>query len=222
MVSRFSFYRIIRNILGVLFIISLAVLLAVWMQYDRMQSLNKQINERVVSAAVDEQAEEQDLYLPVVDFTALKEINVNCVGWIYACDGEINYPIIASGDDYYLSHLADGTEAKCGSIIVNNDSENPFEEGRNVVYGHNMKDGSMFHPLLQYWQDSNYLTEHPNIYIITENETYIYEITAVYVKEYNEIEFITGTGQETQRLIDLITCEYSGKNTRLVVEAERI
>lgn len=219
--------RMIRNLLGLLFVISFITLVIVCMHYYRMRSHNNRLNQLVISmpheelnsSASDVSYIGLDHYLPIVDFNALKSINESCVGWIYACDGEISYPIVASSDDYYLSHSVDGTQSKAGAILVDSDSENPFAENNAVIYGHNMKDGSMFHPLLQYWHKNDYALDNPYIYIITENNTYIYEITSVYVDEYENITSISSTSQNTQNMIYLITCEYSGENTRLVVEA---
>ncbi len=219
--------RIVRNLLGLLFVMSAITLVIICIRYQRMQSHNNRLNQLVISmpreklssntSDVSESGLENGL--PIVDFNALKSINENCVGWIYACNGEISYPIVASCDDYYLSHSVDGKQSKAGAILVDSDSENPFVDNSAVIYGHNMKDGSMFHPLLQYWQKNDYALENPYIYILTENNSYIYEITSVYVDEYENIKSISNKPQNTQNMIYLITCEYSGEDTRLVVEA---
>lgn len=213
---------------GVLFLICLITALIKWSEYHKMRSHNDQIKEQVIAGTV-EVAEEADIqnpsenmentFLPSVDFDVLKEMNEKCVGWIYACNGEISYPIVASDDEYYLSHAVDGVESRAGAIFVNSSAENPFAENRAVIYGHNMKDGSMFHPLMQYWGGQDYLSKNPNIYIMTKEGVYIYKITDVYVAEYKDIKFNTSTEADTSRMIDLITCEYSGEDTRLVVEA---
>ena len=228
-----SALRFFRNLLGALFGIAVITLMIVWYQYYQMNSYNEQIEKLVVLNKEKDSAESEmidgegienlltdsGLYLPQIDFEALKEINENTVGWIYACDGKISYPIVASPDEFYLEHAIDGTSSKAGTIFVNSNPEEAFPGNRSIIYGHNMRDGSMFHSLLQYWRDSSYLEKFPYIYVITENTTYTYEITSVYVAEYKDIIFTTNTDQNEDKIIDLITCEYSGKDTRLVVEA---
>ncbi len=232
-----SLLKIFRNIFGVLFLVCVVLVVIEWYKYYSMRALNNKINEQVIvqkeetEASVEASADGIDAmqqngsdaiqytFLPEIDFEKLEEINEKCVGWIYACDGEISYPIVASEDEFYLHHSIDGTESKAGAIFVNSSSENPFEENRAVLYGHNMKDGSMFRPLLQYWQEEEYLKQHPEIYIITKQKIYVYKVATAYVKEYQDIEFVTSTEQKENPVLDLITCEYSGKDTRLVVEA---
>lgn len=226
-----SILRVIRNVTGILFILSAAVLAAVLVHYYQMRLHNEQIRKQVVTmpAETDEirktaegnQSPSGASELPVVDFKALKEINDSCVGWIYACGGAISLPVVASEDDFYLKHAIDGTRSAAGAVFVESRDEKPFAGGRAILYGHNMRDGSMFHPLLHYWQEEEYLSQHPYIYLITEEEVYQYEITSVYVAEYKELAFEALSKQSSRSVIDLITCEYSGKNTRLVVEAEK-
>lgn len=229
--TNFKLLNIGFVVFGILFLISLIMLVMKWSEYYKMRSHNDRINEQVIMENVEEAADTEMqkpsetaesaeiMFLPKVDFKALKEINEKCVGWLYACNGEISYPIVASDDEYYLSHAVDGVESRSGAIFVNSNAENPFEEKRTVIYGHNMKDGSMFHPLLQYWWEKDYKSENPDIYIMTQEKVYIYKITDVYVAEAKDIEFDTSTEADAFSIIDLITCEYSGEDTRLVVEA---
>lgn len=218
-VKRNSNFRKLRNIMGILFVLSVVAFGNVIGQYKQMQSNNERIHERVTIMPTEGLNKKEKL--PIVDFEALSEINESCVGWIYACEGQISYPIVAARDDFYLSHSIDGITSRAGSILVDSEESNPFTLKRAVLYGHNMKDGSMFHPLLQYWQKEGYLSQHPYVFVITEEEIYQYEISDVYVMECEKISFEPFPEQSAQAVIDLITCEYSGKNTRLVVEARR-
>jgi SrtB family sortase len=222
-------------LLGALWGISILLLTVVCVQYYMMRMHNDKIKEKVISDTSGQELasdgeegageSEKNLTLqgtlPVVDFEALRKINASCVGWIYACDGEISYPIVASEDTYYLSHAVDGETSRSGAIFVDSNSMQPFAVSRAVLYGHNMKDGSMFHPLLRYWQEQEYLSEHPYIYILMEDATYTYEITSVYVAEQEDITFTQDLSVSAQWL-DLVTCASSDGDTRLVIEAKKL
>lgn len=226
----------IGRFVSILFVVCLLVIALLYLSYHRMRQHNQAIKELVTAESVKEwenlEVETtkevlsycEENQLPLVNFKELKKVNADCVAWIYACGGDISYPVVLSEDEYYLTHAIDGTESKSGTIYANSVCEEPFVTGRAVVYGHHMRDGSMFKPLMRYWQEKGYLKEEKNIYIITETAVYVYEITEVYVKEYGEISFLKdGIPVEEEELvlpvIDLITCQYSGYDTRLVVEA---
>lgn len=227
--------KTVRNILCIVFACGLLLLAVIGIRYYMMRQHNASIEDRVTAESLAElETEEADTteavlkyceenQLPLVNFKALKAVNADCKAWIYACGGKISYPVVASDDEFYLTHAIDGMEAKSGAIYVDSTLDQPFTSERAVVYGHHMRDGSMFKPLTQYWQDRNYREEEKNIYIITETAVYVYEISSIYVKEYDDIEFLqedfsNGTDVE-EPIIDLITCQYTGEDARLVVEA---
>lgn len=224
--------------ISIVFVACLLAIAMLYTRYYKMRQHNQMLQEMVTAETVEEWEDFEvettqevlsyceENQLPLVNFKALKEVNEDCVAWIYACGGKISYPVVLSEDEYYLTHAIDGTEAKSGTVYANCAYEEPFAEGRTVIYGHHMRDGSMFKPLMRYWQEKGYLEEEKNIYIITEAAVYVYEITSVYVKEYEEISFLQNgvpveEGEFTLPVIDLITCQYSGFDTRLVVEAVR-
>lgn len=224
-------WKTFRNIFGLACLVWLIVLIIVCIQYYEMRQHNDAINREVLIESVEKPGELptessdsvadycRENGLPVVNFNALKAVNKDCVAWIYACNGKISYPVVASADEYYLTHAVDGAEAKSGAIYVDSTADNPFLNGRAVIYGHHMRDGSMFQPLMNYWQDRNYREKCKNIYIITETKVYVYEVSSIYVKEYEELDFLTEEQDLQDSIIDLVTCEYSGLDTRLVVEA---
>lgn len=224
-------WKTFRNIFGLACLAWLIILIIVCIQYYEMRQHNDAIKREVLVGSAEKLEElstgTSDAVadycrkngLPIVNFKALKAVNKDCVAWIYACDGKISYPIVASADEYYLTHAVDGTEAKSGAIYVDSTADNPFLNGRAVIYGHHMRDGSMFQPLMNYWQDRNYQEECRKIYIITEARVYVYEVSNVYVKEYEELDFLMENQDLQDSIIDLVTCEYSGLDTRLVVEA---
>ena len=75
----------------------------------------------------------------------LQESYPDAIGWIYVPDTNINYPIMQGEDnDFYLTHGTDGRSLKCGCIELDFRCENRFQNNFNILYGHNMKNGSMF------------------------------------------------------------------------------
>lgn len=118
-----------------------------------------------------------------IDFEALQKVNSDIYAWIYIPGTKVNYPILQSGDDkeedYYLDHNLDGSEGLPGCIYTQKRNSIDFSDPNTVVYGHNMKDGSMFKGLHDF-QDAAFFQENQYIYIYTPQENYIYRIFAAY------------------------------------------
>lgn len=117
-----------------------------------------------------------------VDFEELqKNTNEDIYAWIYIPDTEVDYPILqhATDNNYYLKYNVDGTEGYPGCIYTENYNNKYFTDKNTVLYGHNMRDGSMFGNLKAY-QDTQYYQEHPYVYIYTPGRLYAYEIFAAY------------------------------------------
>ena len=112
-----------------------------------------------------------------VDFEELKEINPEIIGWLYveAID-EINYPIVQTEDNaYYLNHTFKKTDNIAGSIFLDCDTKPNFTETNSVIYGHNMKNGSMFGKLNQFYKEETY-EKSKYFWVYTEDLYYKYEI----------------------------------------------
>lgn len=112
-----------------------------------------------------------------VDWESLLSKNDEVFGWIY-CEGtRIDYPVVKGTDNSkYLNVGADGTYNRCGALFINCYNTKPLEEPNTIIYGHHMKDGSMFHDL-DYWQDADYFKEHSEFYFYTPRQNY--KLTAV-------------------------------------------
>lgn len=120
----------------------------------------------------------QTVEIPV-DFSALQEKNPDIYAWILIPGTGVDYPILQSGTDqgYYLNHTAEGAEGYPGSIYTENLNKKDFTDKNTVIYGHNMKDGSMFGSLKKY-VDSDYMQEHSEIIIYTPEHKLTYRIYA--------------------------------------------
>ena len=80
-----------------------------------------------------------------VDFKALREKNPDTVGWLYVGSCGISYPIVQGEDnDYYMNHTFEGTVNSSGAIIMDYRDDKYLKDWNTFIYGHNMKNGSMF------------------------------------------------------------------------------
>ena len=141
------------------------------------------------------------------------------IAWIRSPDTRIDYPVVQGTDnEYYLKHTFKKTEHVAGSIFLDKDNSPDFTNRKTILYGHNMKDGSMFQGLHKYESES-YLQEHNKVYLYLpdgEALTYIV-IKCGYVKADSDT-FWLGEQVETRTLL-LSTCG-SDSSKRLVLFCE--
>ncbi len=200
---------------------------------------------RVASKEYDTLAEAHVKAAPegksVIDFAALRSINQRYLGWLEIPGTPLSYPAVHSANNSdYLNHTFEGTYNPSGAIFLDANA-NPNMEGTNsIFYGHNMKDKSMFATVQNYNTMPNYRSEHPEIYLYTENATYVYEVFALrqttiedkayhhsFAGEAEQNAFLRamdpgGVLQEGDRIITLSTCVNDGDpNTphRYIVQA---
>lgn len=117
--------------------------------------------------------EEETETAPIsIDFESLQAANSDVIGWIY-CEGTvINYPVLQGADnDFYLHHTYEGEYSRSGSIFVDTANRPGFLDSNTVIYGHHMKNGSMF-ASLQDWKDQEFYEEHPIIWLLTPDQDY--------------------------------------------------
>lgn len=116
-----------------------------------------------------------------VDWNELPE---TVIGWIQIEGDEVvNYPVVQSEDnEYYLTHLPDGTINNAGSIFVDYRNEG-FTNRHVIVYGHNMKNASMFSHIKKY-REQTYADEHRYIYVVTpDGATHVYYVFSCIVTD---------------------------------------
>lgn len=108
-------------------------------------------------------------------------VNPDIYAWIYIPDTLIDYPVLQHPTDniYYLDHNLDGSRGYPGCIYTEDYNAKDFSDPNTVIYGHNMKNGTMFAGLHKF-EDGTYFEEHPYMYIYTEEKLYVYEIFAAY------------------------------------------
>lgn len=179
-----------------------------------------------------------------VDLAGLCEINEDIVGWIYFENLDISYPVLFSGDDStYLRKSYTGENVQAGSIFMEGKNTKDFSDSHTIIYGHNMKDLSMFGKLKYYVSDNDYILGHEYFQIITAQKKYRYKIfsykvvpadSAVYtIYKVGNQEFLTfansvlreGSYLDNNDIIKfddhLITLSTCSGNNRLIVSAVR-
>lgn len=122
----------------------------------------------------------QESALLEVDFDRLKELNGDVAGWIY-CEGTaINYPVLQGEDnEYYLYRNLNRQSHKAGSIFVEESNQPDFRDSNTIIYGHHMKNGSMFAGL-DNWARQEYYEEHSVMWLLTPEQDYLILLLAGY------------------------------------------
>lgn len=194
--------------------------------------LNPQVN--VLSSEVCEELMKQA--------QELQETYPDAIGWIYIPDTNINYPIMQGEDnDFYLTHSAGGRSLKSGCIELDYRCENRFQNNFNILYGHNMKNGSMFANVCRF-KDKSYYDCHPYGWLYTSDAVYRLDFFSVAVTDWHD-EIYNGYREvsewiprlkeisriyedaeltEQDRLVSLSTCSYEFENARTVLTGKLV
>ncbi len=119
-----------------------------------------------------------------IDFAALQQQNPDVYAWIQVPGTEVDYPILQSSNDntYYLNHTIDGEEKKEGAIFTENYNTKTFEDPNTVIYGHDMKNGSMFQSIHKY-MDRSFFDNNRDIVIYMPDQILRYKIFAAYLTD---------------------------------------
>lgn len=112
-----------------------------------------------------------------VNFDELTAINPDIVGWIYVeAIPNICYPIVRGTDnEYYLKHTVERNLNSSASIFMDYQNSADFSDTNTIIYGHNMKNQSMF-GLLQNMRDPRVFAKSPYIWILTPKGDYCYQV----------------------------------------------
>lgn len=117
-----------------------------------------------------------------IDFESLTAQYPDIYAWITIPGTQIDYPIVQheSDNSYYLNHTVDGRKKVEGAIFTENYNSKDFSDANTVIYGHNMKNGSMFKGLHKF-KDKQFFSENSEIIIYQEGRILRYKIFAAYV-----------------------------------------
>ena len=118
-----------------------------------------------------------------VDWAYLRSINSSIVGWLYCPDTIINYPVVQTSDqEFYLKHGFDGNPNNAGALFADPGSVAGVTQSNFIIYGHNMKDESMFGTFKSY-VDKSYYDAHPTMYYLTPTGSYRIDLLCAHVTE---------------------------------------
>ena len=213
----------------------------------------------LVDSTADSEEEPAEPVLYTEEKTVLSELaelyqqNSDLAGWIRIEDTDINYPVMHTPDnpDFYLKHDFDKEYSDYGCPYVQENCDVQLPSDNVIIYGHHMKNGSMFCDLEKF-KSQDFWQEHKTFLFNTVTDRYEYEIVSVFktfvysdspeaFKYYHFVNaqtpedfsafidrckelslYDTGVSAEYgDKLITLSTCEYSRTNGRLVVVAKR-
>ena len=224
-------------LLGILSVILLAA--GVWIyqiisEYQKAEREYEQLQEYVKvekntrdpentkpNVAEDDKEGEKQEETVTVDFASLQAINPDIVAWL-RIPGVLEYPVVRGKDNsYYLNHTVQKTYNIAGSIFLDYRNERDFSDSKNIIYGHNMKDGSMFHVLRNY-QDIDFFQKHTDMEVyLPDGRTLNYQITACeQVPADSEIYQIERGYAEDSKENEIILSTCSARTSiRIIVKA---
>ena len=212
--------------LGLVIIVgSMGGFLYIFMDYQNSNSLYSELNSSYIN--INEQVSDDSWDSMIdVDFESLQQINPDVVAWIYVEGTDISYPILYSGDDEtYLRTTMEGESAKAGSIFLEGYNYPDFKDSHSIIYGHNMRNLSMFGTLKYYKSEEGYLDEHRYFQIITPDSKMRYEIFSyfdteaaswVYAVPYSDCE------EFDDYISELLRHSYEVVDTEEVTSADRV
>lgn len=118
-----------------------------------------------------------------VDWVALKEVNEDIIGWVYFTGlSQISYPILqADNNEYYVHRTYDlsSDTSKAGCIFMDYRMADDFSSPYSIIYGHNVRDGSMLSDLVRL-KDQTLYDEEPYFWILTPEGNYRYQIFSIF------------------------------------------
>lgn len=189
-------------------------------------------------------AKQAQMKQTVIDFDALKKINPDVVSWITIPGTNIDYPLLQGKDNnQYLHKDMEGRDSAAGAIFLDHGDKADLSSRHNIIYGHHMKNGTMFKDIVKY-KDQQYFDEHQDIILYTpDREIHLKALAAVvanpdairrkidfqsweeftsYIEEMTQDARAFATvpkGTAIRRLYSFVTCSYEFQNARTILYA---
>lgn len=181
--------QIIFSVSCVVFIICAIILFKMFMPEKDTTSIYKNEFQSTVASA---STEETEIQLPdnPIDFASLKETNQDVYSWIEIPDTNVDYPVVQAGKDnddlFYLDHNINKEYEFAGMIFSQKKNSKNYSDPVTVLYGHDMRNGSMFKDLHKF-EDKEFFDTHDTIYIYTPGHILTYKIISAYVYDNRHI-----------------------------------
>ena len=200
-------FNVVMRIIELIFLILLVYSsINIFKWYNNNKENKQIINEIAESVTINQETNEEKKYK--INFEELKQKNSDTVAWLKVENTNIEFPIVqANNNSYYLTHNFDKEYNVAGWIFADYKNKLDGTDRNIVVYGHNMRDNSMFGSLKDVITEEWYNNEE-NKYItfVTENDYQTYQVFSVYqIKTedyYIKTEF---KSNEFTEFIDTIT-----------------
>lgn len=165
---------IISNVILVIavavFLFSGYKLFTIYSEYGKGEKEYENVLEAVVIEQQDpnEEDENEQEVIFKVDFDKLRSLNSEAVAWIrFDNPSKISYPVVQGSDNAkYLNTTFEGKKNGAGALFVDADNTSDFSDRNTFIYGHNMKNGSMFGQLRKY-KTKSFCEKNPYFYIYT-------------------------------------------------------
>ena len=229
--------RMINNIL--LIICSFIFCISTWKLYGYYRSYKKAKDTYSKIAKENDKISKNERK---IDFKKLKSQNQDIAGWIYIRGTTIDYPIVQGKDnEEYLHQDFNKKKSSSGTIFLDNNCKKDFTSDNNIIYGHHMKNGTMFAQLLKF-REKSFLKKHNEIMIFTPDRTIHLKVISAYAQKaqnkipvtfandkqkkayIKKIESMSEQTIKTSRINDshiytFVTCSYEGEDNRTYVHA---
>ena len=168
---------------------------------------------------------------------ALQSAYPDCIGWLYIPDTSIDEPVMRCNDnDYYLNHAFDGSSLQAGSVFLDCRCEGRFMNPINILYSHNMRNGSMFADIPKYSEES-FFEAHKYGWLATPETVYRIDFFSCAKAGWKDLLYDGGislsewiphifdcsavsreiTYSDEDRFISLSTCSYEFQNARTIL-----
>lgn len=182
--------KLILIICAVVFVICSALMTVKWLNEKQAQEKFESLSEVSTEDSTEEIVEsEEDIFKElglenpgkVLDWEKLQNENNDIYAWIYIPDTNIDYPILQheTDDTYYLNYNLDGSKGYPGCIYTERINKKDFSDKNTLIYGHNMKNGTMFADIHKF-KERDFFESHRYAYVYTPEKLFIYDIFAVY------------------------------------------
>ena len=136
-------------------------------EYENLEQYVEVVEEPIETDKAQEElkSEVKESMIPVsldIDFDELKNINGDLVGWLYYAPLEISYPIVRGNDnEYYTQYTFEQEKNSSGAIFMDFLNRTDLTDCNTIIYGHNMRNGTMFGSLKKLLSDESYVEEDP-------------------------------------------------------------
>lgn len=229
-------------LIGIILVSGYKIGKTMW-EYQVAKSAYTNISEK--TAKVDPKQ-----FTGVVDWKALKKVNPDVQGWLYQKGTVINYPVVQGTDnDTYLHTRFDKQWSGGGTLFVDCRMEKDFKGFNSIIYGHHMKDGSMFRSIRGYTKEDGYYDKHKTLELATPHGNYHLVVFSAFITKatdedtykmtYDEAEkqaYIDRAWERSElpitrdsvdvtkndRLVTLSTCAYDYAEARYIVMCKMV